>query len=141
MAPSCCCPKKPRCKRRRRKLKKKCCKPRAIAKKAYMCFLHTFKLKHCNWPSLKISFEGAKRWCQMTARQKLKYFERAKRMMGCTAKIRIPGCKCNRKKKRHTCKKKKRKRRRRRHYCRREDIGCGEKKCCKAAEPCPKCEH
>lgn len=114
-----------------------CCKSKTLSQKAYKLFLHTYKLKHCNWPSVKIAHLGARQWCKMTGCQKFKYYVRAQKRLGCRGPIYIPGYGCikcpKRRRKRKGCAKK------RRHVCRREDIGCGRKKrkCCRAEPPCP----
>lgn len=146
MACSCCLCRKKTCKRPRRRKKpvcpKPCCKPRVLAKQAYLCFLHKFKLKHCNWPTVKIEHTGAVYWCNMGRRQKLKFYKQAQKKLGCEGPIKLPKS-ClripDRRRRKQCTQKRRRTPKKRKPKC--ETCESKKSPCCRAEPPCPRCHH
>lgn len=94
-----CCPRpRKRCRKRRRR--RSCCKGGRLARSAFIIFLRCFRMKHCKWTPRKVAVEGARCWCKMDKRQKMRYFKMAKKKSGCLGPIEVPPTCCRKRRRR-----------------------------------------
>lgn len=66
-----------RSRRRRSRSRGKCGRPGPKTKNPFLNFMRVFRRKKCGWPARKIAIQGAKRWCKMGDKQKIRFYREA----------------------------------------------------------------
>lgn len=62
---------------RSRRKKRKCGRPGPKTNNPFLNFMRVFRRKKCGWPACKIAIEGAKCWCRMNKKDKMRFYREA----------------------------------------------------------------